>query len=125
MAELKQDFSLFAGELLTVKFTLKDNTRFGSPALNLAPFSIDWAASKITSSCSLAGSAVIDKCSNLGEIRKVNSLQGILEFDLTLIDTSELAGPYSHQLSIVDSLGNRIIVAQGTMVINKRIPTTC
>lgn len=123
MADANQNITLFAGTTLTVEITITD-TDTGLP-LNLTGFTIEWGASRLSSTPSSTNTPLIEKCTSDGTIIITDAANGIFEFTLNPADTVNLYGLYTHQVRITDVGGAVTITTTGTLTVTSSLDIVC
>lgn len=115
MTQVKQDFTIYAGDSAAPIFTVKDGSN--SPIdLSLAT-EIEWSTQR-----DLLTAVVVRKTlvAVPGGITIVgNPLNGQFQVNLTASDTSSLTGYYLHQAKVTDASGNVATVTLGRLLVGR------
>lgn len=113
MADINQNFELFAGDSLIVQVTVSEN---------LTGFSVKWGVSRVSTTNCFNSTPLLEKSSGAGQITIDDAINGIISFKLAKADTLDFnPANYYHQVLIIDGLGNEKVVTIGTMEILRRL----
>ena len=119
MVQTGQDFTVYAGDDNQLSFAI---TAAGSTApLDLTGATIYW-----TVAVDPGDNLKLEKSSTGSDINITSSTAGTFTIDIQAADTESLGGPantpskaYFHQVRIVDSSGEKSVLAVGTMTVKK------
>lgn len=120
-ADINQNWAMFAGKVRVVEFILRDVDQVGEPPLNLSGASAVWGASRQGGNGCYSNVLSIEKRTDNATITITDAVNGVLEFRLEEVDTDSLLGNYYHQLTIIDAVGDPLVVATGTITISKSL----
>lgn len=108
-----RDFSMFAGDDLTLTVTVKETD---GTATTITSAAISWKASKSNSK-----TAAITKSTAAGGVTITNGAGGIFTVSLDPADTTSLEGDYIHEAQITFSNGDVRTVLRGVMTIEPEL----
>lgn len=114
VAEVNQNFNMYAGESKTIPVTAT-NTEDGTPIALDGVSSIKWGMRKIH-----GASNDVDKDSASG-ITVTDAINGKFTINLDANDTRTLSGDFIHEARVVDSLGKESLVMKGIINIEGTI----
>lgn len=122
MAVTSQKDTMWAGNKRVQRFTVTDEDAVGSPAKDLTGFTAKWALSRFNAAgTEFLTTPVVTKTTGGGGIVITDATNGILEVTLDVADTSALFGTFYFELEVVDGSSNPLVVATGTLTINKNV----
>lgn len=125
MSEDSQDYRFYANNPVKLKFEVTDKDASPETALDLSSFTAKWAISRISAKTGeYLTSPIVEKKQSSGGITVTDAANGKLEVDLDPADTQGLSGEFHHELEVFDGQGNGVVVAVGTLTIDKNVENT-
>jgi hypothetical protein len=110
MTATQQNFTVTAGDSMTLLFTITDSST--KAAVDLSGAAITWALG-----ITVKATPIVTKTVGSG-ITITDAANGKLSVALVPTDTAKLAGRFYHEVQITDVIGDVSTVANGTATIN-------
>lgn len=108
---VEQDFEMFSGDDFDIVVTVRDTA---GVAKNLTgTTAVVWNLAKRA-----GGTALLSKTLGSGVVL-TTPLSGVLTITLAPADTAGLAGPYYHEVQLVDAAAKKMTVLRGTATLLK------
>lgn len=122
MVQINQNDTFYANNIRTLKFTVTDADASPVAPLDLTGYTVQWAMSRFLSSGSYGTTAVLKKDNgSVGGVTVTDAVNGKCQVALIGADTASLSGKFYHELEVVDGTGKAVVVATGTLIINKNV----
>jgi hypothetical protein len=123
MVQTDQNDTMYAGNKRTLRFTVLDEDNNDAP-LDLTPFTIKWAMSKVNQEGQFLLTPVLEKILGSG-ITITGPDDNIAVVELLGADTDTLnAADYYMELELFDGSNESVVVATGTMTIIANVENT-
>lgn len=124
MAKIKQNFTMYQGDVKTIVFTVSDQDSAANPkpAKDITSIDLRWSLVKLKDDGTYSAAPLFDKESNVGtEITKPDPVNGVAHVLFEEADTLTLKpGDYYHQLE-GQTAGAPLILADGVITILKKV----
>jgi hypothetical protein len=124
MAETGLTDTMWAGNKRVLAYTVEDSDAGDGSAKDLTGLTVKWALSKMSSDGTYSTTAILEKATGGNGITVTDAAAGELEVDLDAADTSDLAGDYYFELEVYDATPEGVVVATGTLTINRNVVNT-
>lgn len=121
MAETGQDDEFYSENARVLKFTLTDKDNADVP-LVLAGLTIQWVMAEFNKNGEHKDTYILRKDNGvLGGVAITNSSGGLCEVTISKTDIVGISGDFYHELEVIDSLGDPVVNATGTLTILKNV----
>lgn len=125
MAKTNQNDTIYANNVRTWEFTVINADATPNIPVNLTGYTVQWALSRFAPDGTYSTNAVLEKDNqSKGGVVITDAVNGVVQVNILDSDTAALFGKFYQELEIVDTVGNAVVVATGTITILKNVSNT-